>query len=76
MQLLLKLIAHCEDQISVMFHPKFTYMIFIYIHIHVFHYHRVYHELTTDYLSMWLGSSVDKALHRYRKVMGSNPVHA
>ena len=27
---LLKLIAHCEDQISLMFHPQFTYMIFIY----------------------------------------------
>ena len=25
---------------------------------------------------MWLGSSVDRALHRYRKVMGSNPVQA
>ena len=53
-------------------------MIFIYsyIHIHIFHYHRVYHELTIDHLSMWLGSSVDRALHRYRKVMGSNPVQA
>ena len=25
---------------------------------------------------MWLGSSVDRALHRYRKVMGSNPIQA
>ena len=72
---LLKLIAHCEDQISLMFHPQFAYMI-SYIHIHVFHYHRVYDELTIDHLSMWLGSSVDRALHRYRKVMGSNPVQA
>ena len=40
------------------------------------HYHRVYHELTIDHLSMWLGSLVDRALHRYRKVMGSNPVQA
>ena len=34
------------------------------IHIHIFHYHRVYHELTIDHVSMWLGSSVDRALHR------------
>ena len=47
-----------------------------YIHIYIFYYHRVYHELTIDHLSMWLGSSVDRALHRYRKVMGSNPVQA
>ena len=25
-----KLISHCEDQISLMFHPQFTYMIFVY----------------------------------------------
>ena len=31
-------------------------------------------NLKIDHLSMWLGSSVDRALHRYRKVMGSNPV--
>ena len=29
-----------------------------------------------DHLSMWLGSSVDRALHQYRKVMGSSPVQA
>ena len=40
------------------------------------HYHRVYDELTIDHLSMWLDSSVDRALHRYRKVMGSSPVQA
>ena len=40
------------------------------------HYHRIYDELTTDHLSMWLGSSLDRALHRYRKVMGSSPVRA
>ena len=67
---LLKLIAYCEDQISLMFHLQFTCMIFIYIYIHIFHYHEVYHELTTDHLSMWHG------LHQYRKVMGSNPVQA
>ena len=44
--------------------------------IRIFHYHRVYHELTIDHLSMWLGSSVDRALHRFRKVMGSNRVQA
>ena len=32
------------------------------------------YEHTIDHLSMWLGSSVDRALHRYRKMMGSNPV--
>ena len=52
-------------------YPQFTYISFIYVH-----YHRVYDELTIDHLSMWLGSSVDRALHRYRKVMGSNPVQA
>ena len=31
---LFKLIAHCEDQISLMFHPQFTYMIFIYSYSH------------------------------------------
>ena len=30
----------------------------------------------TRHLSMWLGSSVDRALHRYRKVMGSNLIQA
>ena len=29
-----------------------------------------------DHLSMWLDSSVDRALHRYHKVMGSSPVQA
>ena len=29
--------------------------------------HRVYRELTIDHLSIWLGFSVDRALHRYRK---------
>ena len=32
--------------------------------------------LKIDHLSMWLDSSVDEALHRYRKVMGLNPVQA
>ena len=27
---LLGLRAHCEDQVSLMFHPQFTYVIFIY----------------------------------------------
>ena len=63
----------------IKFHVCFirsSHIWFSYIHIHIFHYHRVYHELTIDHLSMWLGSSVDRALHRYRKVMGSNPVQA
>ena len=47
--------------------------IFIFMYIH---YHRVYDELTIDHLSMWLDSSVDRALHRYRKVMGSSPLQA
>ena len=38
------------------------------------HYHRGYEELTIDHLSTWLDSSVDRALHQYRKVMGSSPV--
>ena len=45
-------------------------------HMHIFiyiHYHRVYDELTIDHLSMWLRSSVDRALHQYPKVMDSNP---
>ena len=40
---------------------------FLYIH-----YYQVYYKLTIDHLSMWLGSSVDTAFHRYCKVMGSN----
>ena len=47
-------------------------MIFILFILIFIHYHRVYYELTIDHLSMWLDSSVDRALHRYRKVMGSN----
>ena len=43
---------------------------FSHIHICIIHYYRVYDELTIDHLSMWLDSSVDRALHRYRKVMG------
>ena len=31
-------------------------------------------KLTINHLSMWLDSSVDRALHRYRKDIGSNPV--
>ena len=42
----------------------------------IVHYHRVYEELTIDDLSMLLDSSVDRALHQYRKVMGSNPIQA
>ena len=41
-----------------------------------FFYHRVYDELTIDYLSIWLDSSVDRALHRNHKVMGSSRVQA
>ena len=54
----------------IQFHSYFirsSHIWFSYIHIHIFHYHRVYHELTIDHLSMWLGSSVERALHRYRK---------
>ena len=39
------------------------------------HYHRVYYELTINHL-MWLDSPVDRALYRYRKDMGSNPIQA
>ena len=68
-----------KHTVRIKFHSCFirsSHIWFSYIHIHIFHYHRVYHELTIDHLSMWLGSSVDRALHRYRKVMGSNPVQA
>ena len=58
--------------ISLMFIHS-SHIWFSYIHIH---YHRVYDELTIDHLSMWLDSSVDRALHRYRKAMGSSPVQA
>ena len=51
----------------------YDFHIFIFIYIH---YHRVNDELAIDHLSMWLDSLVDRALQRYRKVMGSNPVQA
>ena len=47
-----------------------------YIDIPIYIHHRVYNELTIDDLSMWLGSSVDRALHQYYKVMSSNPIQA
>ena len=37
---------------------------------------RVFYKLTIDHLFMWLGSLVDKELHRYRKVMGLNLISA
>ena len=49
----------------------YDFHIFIFIYFTIIGY---YHELTIDHLSMRLGSSVDRALHRYRKVMGSNPI--
>ena len=33
-------------------------------------------QLKKQPLDRWLDSSVDRALHRYRKVMGSSPVQA
>ena len=52
-------------------------MIFHIFEFTYIHYQRVHDELTTfDHLFMWLGSSVDRALHLYRKVMGSNPIQA
>ena len=63
----------------------YDFHIFIFMYIH---YHRVYDELTILQLSMWLDNpvdrakntkkkkTVDRALHRYRKVMGSSPVQA
>ena len=61
------------------FHSRLSAVDIYDFHIFIFiynHYHQVYDELTIDHLSMWLDSSVDRALHRYRKVMGSNPVQA
>ena len=61
--------------ISLMFTAIHIYDFHIFIFIYI-HYHRVYYELTIDHLSMWLDSSVNRALHRYRKVMGSSSVQA
>ena len=44
--------------------------------IYEYEYMKIIHLVTIDHLSMWLGSSVDRALHRYGKVMASNPVQA
>ena len=51
----------------------YDFHIFIFIYNHC---HRAYDELTIDHLFMWLDSLVNRALHRYRKVMGSSPVQA
>ena len=51
----------------------YDFSVFIFINIH---YHRVYDKLTIGHLFMWLGSLVDRALHRYHKVMGLNPFQA
>ena len=66
---LLKLIAHCEND---NFQSSLSAL-----HIYDFNICEssgIYDELTFDHLSMWLGSSLERALHRYRKVIGSNPV--
>ena len=44
-----------EDQISLMFHPQFTYMIFV----NSYSYISVSSGISRTHLSMWLGSSVD-----------------
>ena len=59
-------IQPCNEQINS---KKKRVDLLLYILIHIFHFHRVYHELTIDYLCMWPGSSVDRALHRYRKII-------
>ena len=75
---LLKLNAHCEDHkfhsclSAVHIYDSYSYIFTIIGYMT--HYHRVYDELTIDHLFMQLGNSVNRALHRYRKVMGSNPV--
>ena len=51
----------------------YDFHIFIFIYNH---YHRAYDKLTINHLSIWLDSSVDRVLHRYRKVMASSPVQA
>ena len=56
--------------LAVDFHV-FIFNIYMYIH-----YYWVYVELTIDHLCMWLGSSADRGLHLYYKVMGLNPVQA
>ena len=71
---LLKLKAHCEDHNFSHVYPQFMFiLIFIYMYNHI---HQVYGKLTIDYLSTWLDSSVGRALHRYRKVMGLGPLQA
>ena len=71
--LLLLLLLFEYEYMKIYENRIYDFHIFIFIY---FHYHRVYHKLTIDHLSMWLGSSVDRALHQYRKVMGSNPIQA
>ena len=73
---LLKLKAHCEDHNFTHVYPQFTHMIFIYSYSYIFTIIGYMTHSQFDHLSMWLDSSVDRALHRYRKVIGSSPVQA
>ena len=73
---LFKLKAHCEDHNFPHVYPQFTYMIFIYSYSYIF---TIIGYMTNLQLTIYpcgLDSSVDRALHRYHKVMGSGPVQA
>ena len=73
---LLKLKAHCEDHNFTHVYLQFTYMIFIYSYSCIF---TIIGYITNSQLAIypvWLDSSVDRPLHRYRKVMSSSPVQA
>ena len=67
----------CDPRSVLSTFSQFTYMIFIYSYSDIF---TIIGYMTnsqlTCHLCTWLGSSVDKALHRYHKVKGSNPVEA
>ena len=73
---LLKLCVQLRWSINNWFvSPQFEYMIF-HIFICIFHLLRVYHELTKWLARRWLDSLVGRALHRYRRGHGFEPVQA
>ena len=85
---LLKLKAHCGDHNFTYVYPQFTYMILIYSGIFMLFTTIGYmtnSQLTIcpcGLIAQWIEQKyknknpVARALHRYRKVMGSSPVQA
>ena len=72
-----------ESTLRASFSLKFirsSHIQFLFKYIYIYIYSVSIHKYSyIDHLSMWLGtcnSSVDRALHQYRKVMGSNPIQA